>query len=168
MNLFENLQNMNESVNEDLVKHECEKYGFNKPSYGSGYMELYLEPSDKSAEEFIKKIEADGYKFIEEQKDGLKNTTSENDVTLVYGKEAGENRCIIAVIIHPSENYVIATCGYNEDESDNEFFESAILKDDKDIEEVVEADELSVQIRNGIENIFNKFKTDNWKLIFEA
>lgn len=124
MNLFENLQIMNESVNDEFVKQECEKYGFNKPSYGSGYMELYLEPSDKSAEEFIKKIEADGYKFIEEQKDGLKNTISENDVTLVYGKEVGENRCIIAVVIHPSEDYVIATCGYNEDESDNEFFEN--------------------------------------------
>ena len=139
MDLFENLQIMSESTNEDFVKQECEKYGFNKPSYGSGYMELYLEPSDKSAEEFIKKIEADGYKFIEEQKDGLANTTSENDVTLVYGKEVGENRCIIAVVIHPSEDYVIATCGYNEDESDNEFFENAILKNNKDIEEVVEA-----------------------------
>jgi len=27
--------------------------------------------------------------------------------------------------------------------------------------------ELDIQIKNGIENIFNKFKTDNWRLIFE-
>ena len=33
---------------------------------------------------------------------------------------------------------------------------------------VVEADELSVQIKNGIENIVNKFKTNNWKLVFEG
>ena len=33
---------------------------------------------------------------------------------------------------------------------------------------VVEADELSVQIKNGIENIVNKFKTNNWKLVFES
>ena len=33
---------------------------------------------------------------------------------------------------------------------------------------VVEADELNVQIKNGIENIVNKFKTNNWKLVFEG
>ena len=33
---------------------------------------------------------------------------------------------------------------------------------------VVEADKLSVQIKNGIENIVNKFKTNNWKLVFEG
>lgn len=32
---------------------------------------------------------------------------------------------------------------------------------------VIGTDELNVQIKNKIENIFNKFKTDNWKLIFE-
>ena len=33
---------------------------------------------------------------------------------------------------------------------------------------VVEADELSIQIKNGIENIVNKFKTNKWKLVFEG
>ena len=28
--------------------------------------------------------------------------------------------------------------------------------------------ELDIQIKNGIENIFNKFKNDNWKLVFEG
>ncbi len=33
---------------------------------------------------------------------------------------------------------------------------------------VVESNELSTQLKNGIENIFNKFKTNNWKLVFEG
>lgn len=33
---------------------------------------------------------------------------------------------------------------------------------------VVEADKLSIQIKNGIENIVNKFKTNKWKLVFES
>ena len=32
---------------------------------------------------------------------------------------------------------------------------------------VVESNELSTQLKNGIERIFNKFKTDKWQLIFE-
>lgn len=33
---------------------------------------------------------------------------------------------------------------------------------------VVESNELSTQLKNGIERIFNKFKTDKWQLIFEG
>ena len=33
---------------------------------------------------------------------------------------------------------------------------------------VVESNELSTQLKNGIENIVNKFKTNNWKLVFEG
>ena len=33
---------------------------------------------------------------------------------------------------------------------------------------VIEASDLNIIIRNGIENIFNKYKTDKWKLIFEG
>ena len=126
MSLFENLQMLNESEiisNDEFVKREAEKYGINKCSYGSGYLELYLEPTDHAANEFIKKIESDGYKLLDEQKDGPENTKFENDVTLVYGKEVEGNRCIIAVSIHPSEDSIIVSCGYNEDEYDNEFFE---------------------------------------------
>lgn len=128
MNLFENLQLIKESgylmSNDEFVRNECEKYGINECSYGSSYLELYLEPTDKAAEEFINKIEADGYKLIEEQKDGIENHESENDVTLVYGKEVEGNRCIIAISIHPSENHVVVSCGYDETENDNEFFEN--------------------------------------------
>ena len=131
MNLFENLQIMKESgnlmSNDEFVKNECEKYGINEYSYGTNYKMLDLDPTDSSAEEFINKIEADGYKFIEEQKDGVKNHESENDVTLVYGKEVEGNRCIIAISIHPSENYVVVSCGYDEEEHDNEFFENLYL-----------------------------------------
>ena len=31
-----------------------------------------------------------------------------------------------------------------------------------------DACELSIQLKNGIERIFNKFKTDKWKLVFEG
>ena len=131
MNLFENLQIMKESgnlmSNDEFVKNECEKYGINEYSYGTNYKMLELDPTDSSAEEFINKIEADGYKFIEEQKDGIENHESENDVTLVYGKEVEGNRCIIAISIHPSENYTIVSCGYDKEEHDNEFFENLQL-----------------------------------------
>lgn len=33
---------------------------------------------------------------------------------------------------------------------------------------VVEASNLSIQLKNGIERIFNKFKTDKWKLVYEG
>lgn len=33
---------------------------------------------------------------------------------------------------------------------------------------IVEASNLSIQLKNGIERIFNKFKTDKWKLVFEG
>ena len=33
---------------------------------------------------------------------------------------------------------------------------------------VVESNELSTQLKNGIENIVNKFKTNKWKLVFES
>ena len=131
MNLFENLQIMKESgnlmSNDEFVKNECEKYGINEYSYGTNYKMLDLDPTDSSAEEFINKIEADGYKFIEEQKDGIENHESENDVTLVYGKEVEGNRCIIAISIHPSENYTVVSCGYDEEEHDNELFENLQL-----------------------------------------
>lgn len=132
MNLFENLQIMKESNsdienNDAFVKKECEKYGIVENSYGTNYKILGLEPTDYAAKEFIKKIETDGYRLIEEQKDGIEGDVSENDVTLVYGKEVGNNRCIIAVSIHPSENYVIVSCGYDETEHDNEFFENLKL-----------------------------------------
>lgn len=135
----EDVEQINESTNEDFVKKECEKYGINKSSYGSGYMELYLEPTDDAAEKFINKIEADGYKFISKQEDGPKNSVFENDVTLIYGKEVEGNRCIIAISIHPSEDSVIVSCGYNEDESDNEFFES--LQNPNEPEEIIEWDD---------------------------
>lgn len=111
-------------TNDEFVKNECEKYGINECSYGTNYKMLGLDPTDSGAEEFIKKIEADGYKFIEKLKDGIENHESENDVTLVYGKEVEGNRCIIAISIHPSENYTVVSCGYDEMEHDNEFFEN--------------------------------------------
>lgn len=33
---------------------------------------------------------------------------------------------------------------------------------------VVESSDLSIQLKNGIERIFNKFKTDKWKLVYEG
>ena len=60
MNLFENLQMMNESSTKDFVEQECEKYGFNKPSYGLvGYKELSIDSSDEAVEAFIRE-EVDG------------------------------------------------------------------------------------------------------------
>ena len=32
---------------------------------------------------------------------------------------------------------------------------------------IIGIDDLSIQLKNGIERIFNKFKTDKWKLVFE-
>ena len=136
MNLFENLQIMKESTDADFVKQECEKYGIIGRSYGTNYAMLELEPTDEAATEFTNKIEADGYKLITTQKDGVEGDESEDDVTLVYGKEIEDKRCIIAVSIHPSENSVIVSCGYDEQESDNEFFESK-----EEPEEIIEWDE---------------------------
>ena len=43
------------------------------------------------------------------------------------------------------------------------------MKNLKGLTKVNEAfSKLSVQIKNGIENIVNKFKTNNWKLVFEG
>ena len=33
---------------------------------------------------------------------------------------------------------------------------------------VVEASDLNIQLKNGITNIFNKYKKDKWKLVFEG
>ena len=157
ISLIEDSQLITESTNDDFVKQECEKYGVINRSYGTNYKMLDLEPSDEAATEFTNKIEADGYKLITTQKDGVDGDITENDVTLVYGKEVENNRCIIAVSIHPSENSVIVSCGYDEEDGAAEFFEStepeeiierndsgeekteaSIIKDEKDMEQIVE------------------------------
>ena len=102
--------------NEEFIKHECEKYNITDDSYGTTYKEMSLDFTNKAVNDFINKIENDGYKFVEEIND------DEFDKTLIYAKEVEQNRCIIAIVIHPSEGYNLVSCGYDEQEGDYKYF----------------------------------------------